>query len=81
MDRDVDKEEPELNEEEEEEEGYNSKLNKRGNIDILLVANPGTSKSQRCIDEFVRIVYTALIVPFFTVAMMYSKLILNICII
>ena len=81
MDRDVDAEDPELDEEEEEEEGYNSKLNKRGNIDILLVGDPGTSKSQRYIDEFVSIVYTVLIVAFFIVAMIYSNLILNICII
>ena len=50
-----------MDEEEEEEEGYNSKLNKRGNIDILLMGDLDTSKSQRCIDEFVSIVYTALI--------------------
>ena len=79
MDRDMDKEEPESDEEEEEEEGYNLKLNKRGNIDILLVGNPGTSKSQRCIDESVSIVYTVLIISFFIAAIISSNLILNIC--
>ena len=44
MDRDVDVEEPELDEEEEGEEGYNSKLNKQGNINILLMGDLGTSK-------------------------------------
>ena len=79
----MDKDELELDEEEEEEkeEGYNSKLNKRGNIDILLVGDLGTSKSQRCIDEFVSIIYTALVVSFFIAAMIYSNLIFNICII
>ena len=55
MDRDGDEEEPELDDEEEEEDGYNLKLNKRGNINILLMGDPGMSKSQRCIDEFVSI--------------------------